>query len=98
MDVLAIIFIGTLNGVFLGLFIYFSKVSNIDATTLFNPDKLLRISVVAFLLSLVASYMDYRLTIDNWQSYMSANTGLIVIGDQLIKMIWRLIANLKGRM
>ena len=95
MDTLATIFMGTLNGVFLGLFIYFSKASNADATTLFNADKLLRTAVVAFLLSLTALYMDYELTIDNWQFYMSANTGLIVVGDQLTKMIWRLISRLR---
>ena len=87
-------FTSMLNGLGIGLLIYFSKASKTDTDTIFNPDKLLRIVVLSLVISLSALYAGYELTAMNWQNYIAANTGLVVVADQLTKMIWRLILRL----
>ena len=80
--------ISVLTAVFIGLLTYFAKLKNGEQ---FDSFKLARTVIIGIVIGVVAFLSQYELTMENYQSYIMANMGLVTMIDQGLKLIWRLI-------
>lgn len=96
MELLTNVLISALNGAGIGLMIYLAKNSRPDGE-MFEPLKLARTLFVSAIVALAAKWMGYDLTSQNWLEYIAANSGVIMLGDQLFKMLWNYIKRIDLR-
>lgn len=59
----------------------------------FDAFKFIRTLVIGLVIGGIAWQQNVQVTGDNWESYITANAGVIAFIDQGIKFIWRLVSD-----
>lgn len=55
----------------------------------FSWVKMLRTLVIGVVFGSLAHFQGIQITAENWEAYVAANGGAIMITDMLVKMLWR---------
>lgn len=76
--------------ILLSLVTYMSKMQGGEA---FDAYKALRTLLIGVVIGGIAYAKDYHINMENWESYLAANVGIIAMLDQGLKFIWRLFDN-----
>ena len=76
----------------LSLIIYFKKMTKEDGEA-YDYKKLIRTLTIGLILGIVSYQGGFDLTEANWETYTTANAGVIVIADQVLAGIWRFFKN-----
>lgn len=75
----------------LSVLTYMTKLQKGEA---FDALKAVRTLVIGLIIGSAAWHQNIQLTADNWDTYMTANVGVIALLDQGLKLIGRLIKTL----
>lgn len=80
-----VVTIGT--GILTGLLFYLNKAANGEP---FRVEKLMRTAIVSTAIAVAAYLSGWKLTADNYQVFIMANSGVIMLAERVTVLLWRM--------